>query len=137
MSSNRLTVMEKIKQDLMPAGVSGLTSVAIYSGVLGESFMQPTDIFGMNVPTGLLVGGTVFLSHLIGNILEYQVLDMWKSSKEDKIAYFVKPAISGLSTFGLFYLLNGSGTDFMYSFGIGGASTFAGGAIYDKFLKKM
>lgn len=137
MSSNQLTTKEKIYQDFVPAGISAGLSLGIYGGILGESIMEPTQLMGMSVPTGLLVAGTVFVSHLLSNVLEFQVLKITGSSGEDAIAKFVKPAISGASTYGMFFLANGQGTDFMYSFGIGAASNFGGQFLHDQFFKKM
>jgi hypothetical protein len=133
---NTLSVGEKIKEDLMPALISAGCSLLGYSLAFGESPMGYLPFFGSAVPAGVVVGGSVFSSHLIGNVLENNVLSMI-GPKVVGVEHLAKPVISGLSTYGIFKFGVSNETAFLPSFGLGAGSVLAGEYVSDTFhLKK-
>lgn len=131
-----MTIGEKVKADLIPATLSGLISLGIYSMFYGESLTGDFIPFlGQSLPAAVVVGGTVFGAHLVGNILENQVLGLFQSEKlagiEGRIA---KPVISGLATIGIFKFAVSPNANLMESFILGAGSVFASEYAYDTFM---
>lgn len=135
--TNVLTIGEKVKQDLYPSLVSGFIAAGIFKLAYGESISAPIPVFGFDLPAGLVIGGAVAGSHLVGNILEENVLSMLKSNKADMIGAAVKPVLSGLATYGVLQLTVGGDIDLMQSVMIGAGSVFAGEYAYNNILKKV
>lgn len=134
--SNVLTIQEKLRDDFMPALWSAVIAGGIFSVGYGESLMTPIPTMLGNVPAGLLIGGSVFAGHLVGNVLEDHVLSLLKSSKVDTIASIVKPGLGGLATFAALKLSTGGDIDLSQAVIIGTGSVFAGQYTYDKIFKK-
>ncbi len=133
---NVMSIGEKIKMDLVPAAISGLISLGVYTMVFGEQLSGDYIPFlGKSLPASVVVGGTVFGSHLIGNILENNVLTMFQSEKlagiEGRLA---KPLISGAATVGIFKLAVSPDSNLMESFALGAGSVFVGQYVSDTFL---
>jgi len=135
MTTNVLSVKEKIVEDLFPALVSGAISVLGYTFLFGESAMSPIEVFGLNIPAGALIFSTTFGSHLVSNVLENNVLDLLKSEKASLLGMAAKPVLGGLAQYGLIMVINGN-AEFMNSFLLGAGSIVGGEYVYDSFLKK-
>ena len=130
-------MMDKVKEDLVPALLSSAISIGAYSLVFGESPMDSVPFFSTQLPGGIVVGGTVFGSHLVGNILQEHVLNMVQSKGIANIeGSLLKPIISGASTALIFKLGVSSDSDLIKSFGIGAGSVITGQYISNTFLKK-
>jgi hypothetical protein len=129
------TITDKIKEDLVPALISGSLGALGYSFVFGQSLSDPVPLLGMYLPGGLAVGGVVGASHLVGNVLQDQVLSMIPSNSYlTAEGGLIKPILGGASTYGLFRL-NGLDPGFVNGFGLGAVSVVGGTYAYDKFWK--
>jgi hypothetical protein len=132
-----LTVSEKIKNDLYPSVVSGVLAAGLFSVVYGESLGTPIPFLGgMEIPAGVVIGASVAAGHLVGNILEDNVLSMLKSDKVSAIGNLVKPALAGLGTYGTLKVLVGGDISFTESMLLGTSSVFGGEYLYNNVLKK-
>lgn len=129
------SIFDKIKDDVVPALFSAGLSLAGYSLVFGESITTPYSFFGMTLPSGVVVGGGVFLSDVAGEVLQNNLLSLLPQSQtmanlEGRLA---KPLISGLTLYGLYKFGVSNDTQFLPTFGLAAGSTLAGSYIYDGF----
>lgn len=131
-----LTVSEKIKNDAVPALFSGVLAAGLFSIAYGESLGTPIPFLGMDMPAGVVIGASVAAGHLVGNILEDNVLSMLKSDKVSAIGNLVKPALAGLGTYGTLKVLVGGDISFTESMVLGTGSVLAGEYLYNNVLKK-
>ena len=119
---------EKIKADSLPALVSAGFGLLGYNMIFGESITDSVPFFGGSAPAWIVVGGGVFASDLVGNILQNDVLTMLPQSPSyAKIeGMLVRPVITGASLYGLFRLGVSDQTDLIRTFGLGAGSAIAG-----------
>jgi hypothetical protein len=124
-----MTTLDKIKNELYPALLSGGISVGLYSLILGGSLSDTIPTFGVDLPAYAAVGGVSVASHIAGTALEDFVLDkIPKNMKYSKAeAAFVKPSIGGLAMYGLsrFGISDNGDTPFVKTFLVGSGSILA------------
>ena len=133
---NQQSIFEKIRSDLIPALLSGGISLGIYSLVFGEKlFGDSIPFFGMAVPGSIVVAGAVAGSHLIGNVLENNILTMFESqSHATLMGRIAKPLIAGVASTAIFKIAVNPETNITESFILGAGSVFASSYVYDTFL---
>lgn len=126
-----MSITDKLKEDLIPALISGGIALGIHKFVLGEDLGYDLNLFGMNVPVSIAIGGVQFGSHLLGNVLENQVIGYIDPSRTGTtVALLAKPMISGGASLALYRFGLGD-TDMQIShlvnqFAIGVTATIGG-----------
>jgi hypothetical protein len=127
-SSAGLSTMDKITEEIVPSLISAGISIALYSTIFGESVTSPLPLFNIQLPAFAVVGGISMASHLTGTVLQEYVLDALPQSTylQGMESAIVKPAISGLSLYGLARFGISADTPFVQSFGLGAASVVGG-----------
>lgn len=122
-----MNVYDKIKQDLVPATLSAASGIVFYKFLLEQDLTDTYGFFGMNVPAWALIGSTIFVSSLVGNVLQNNVLPLIPGNAlAGYEGMIVKPAISGLATYGIIYVGESADASFGSLFLLGAGSVFAG-----------
>lgn len=122
-----MSILDKIKQDAIPSLIAGAVSIPLYSFILGNPINTELPFFSMTAPAWAVVGGTVTLSQLLGNVLENQVLPYIPQNQyASQEAMIVKPTLTGLAVYGISYLGISNETSFIRTFGLGAGSSIVG-----------
>lgn len=128
--------MELIKEDFLPATASATIGSLIYSFVWDQKLTDSVPLFNIDLPGWVAIGGTIFTSHLAGNVLQSNILPLIPNNNYvNAESGLLKPIIGGLSTYGLF-MIGGNNPGFTKGFGLGAGSIIAGQYGYDYFMKK-
>jgi len=127
MSDSR-TVSEKLKDEFVPALISGGIGVLASSFILGVDLSLDMNIAGNNLPVWSVIGGVITGADLISYASHDYVLEKIPSLQsvatyENKIA---APVITGLATVGLFKLGVSSNASITNSFLLGAGSSVGG-----------
>lgn len=127
MSDNR-TISEKLKDEFVPALISGGIAVLGSSFILGVDLNLDISVANMNLPIWVAVGGTVAGADLLAYASHDYILEKIPtlqsiSTYENKIG---APVITGLATYGLFKMGISSDVSLTNSFLLGAGSSIAG-----------
>jgi hypothetical protein len=117
----------KVKQDVVPSLFSAGASLLIYGVGFQYSLFDNVAVAGAQLPVALVVGSSVFLSQLLGNALEYQVLPyIPQNSMAGLEGQILKPTLAALSLYGMNYFFISSDASLFQSVVLGAGSVVVG-----------
>ena len=122
------TVMEKIKDELIPSLASGAVGAIASSFFLGVDLTMKLNVANMNLPAWAAIGGTITAADMIAYFSKDFVLEKIPVLKnygglEEMI---LPPALTGAATFMLFKTAISSDVSLTNSLLLGGGSSIAG-----------
>lgn len=135
MASDNRTVMEKVKDEIIPSAFSAGIGILGASFILGVDLSQSLNLFGMNVPTWGAIGGVIMGADMLAYASHDWVLEKIPAIQNSGFATaenkLLAPVLSGLGVYVL--LREGVSTDvsLVNSFLLGGGSSIAGRYGYD------
>lgn len=126
-----MSITDTLKKDIIPAAISAVVGVIADKYILGQSLTATSSLLGIQTQRWISVGGTIFASDMIGEVLQGSVSGYIPSTSFN----LAKPLISGASTAGLNYFASSSISP-MNGFLLGAGSVIAGDYITNSFVKK-
>ncbi len=139
MSHDNRSIMDKVKEELIPSIFAGGVGILGASFVLGVDLSQNLSVFGMSVPTWAAIGSVIAGSDIIAYASHDFVLEKIPAIQNSGIATMenrlLAPVLSGAACYIL--LREGISTDvsLVNSFLLGGASSIVGKYGYDSYLQ--
>lgn len=134
MSQDNRTILEKAKDDIVPALVSGGIGILGASFLLGVDMSMNLNVLGMNMPAYAAIGGVIAASDIAGAALHDFVLEKIPMLQSSGIATYenrlATPIIAGVSTYALFASTISKDVSIMNSMLLGAGSTIAGQYTY-------
>jgi len=120
-------VWQKISEDAVPSLISGGIALLAYNMIFGESITDSIAFGGGSAPAWAIIGGGVFGSQLVGNVLQNQVLSYIQTpSLAGTEGMIVKPLLAGGTLYGLFRFGVSEDTNLLQTVGLGAGSVIAG-----------
>lgn len=138
MPNDERTVMEKLKDEIIPSLASGAVGALASSFILGVDLNMNLNIANMNIPAWVAIGGTITVADLVAYIGHDYVLEKIPTFQsfatyENRI---LAPVLSGVATYALFRTAISVDTSLTNSFLLGAGSSITGRYSADT-LKKM
>ncbi len=138
MSTDNRSLMEKMKDDMVPGIISGVIAVAGASMMFGASPNAQIPIMGYSLPVWGVVGGSVAIavssSEFVHDMIVEKIPQLQSiSNTESKVG---APIVAGLTTFAIFRGVVSSNASLVNSVLLGAGSAIGGKYAYSVYANK-
>ena len=139
MSADNRSLMEKMKDDMVPGVISGVIAVAGASMMFGASPNAQIPIMGYSLPVWGVVGGSVAIavssSEFVHDMIVEKIPQLQSIGNiENRV---MAPLLSGIATFGLISTTISPDVSIINSAGLGAVSSIGGRYAFSMIQDKM
>lgn len=136
--SQKKSLMEAIESDGMTGLVSGAIAVAGSALIYEIPIMENIPVFGVDLPMGLVIGGSVALSVSTMKFVHDELIDKIPALEgvSNIVGRFGPPIVAGATTYGIFRLGVSSDASVTNSIMLGSLSAIAGDYVSESYFQK-